>query len=502
MALVSAASGRLKKISFDSRVLVFPAIALAGIVSCFAPELLMIPLGIALFIYFWNHKAQLVLFLIIYTPFEELVLKILPDNLYAPVRYMWEGLLFAMIGLMLFEKLVLARNWKKCVVDKLILLFLAAWLLSGLINNIPLTSSLAHIKNLIRYIPIFYIIYNLKPNTQFLKKVLFAIMIIGVVQAAICIGQAIEGDLLVKLFRPAEITIGGQLIRGADIQQGSYYTKFTGSFARSNELGYYLAFAACFITAAYVKMGKPRIYLLALVPVVTALILSSSRISWISAFLGIGTILLKDRHPLRIAYFVGPIILIILSFAGSSVLDSDMLLEDFNIFDRFYYMFTPEYFDIVSSAGRLYAVLYVVPAVFFTNPILGLGPGSFMYISSQMSEDEIFSQADILGLESGALHYVHDIGYVALFAQVGLIGLIALAFIFIRLYRKTSDAIIASKDPLIQAFLLGAAGSLIALAVQNLASFNFMYRNQSLLIWTIGGLIALLISSRPRTMSD
>ncbi len=67
MAATSALSGKLKRISFNSRLLIFPAIILAGVVACFAPELLTIPLGIALFAYFWNHKAQLVLFLIIYT---------------------------------------------------------------------------------------------------------------------------------------------------------------------------------------------------------------------------------------------------------------------------------------------------------------------------------------------------------------------------------------------------------------------------------------------------
>jgi len=343
MALTSALSGKLKKKSLDRRALIPPAILLVGIVSCYAPELLAIPLGLALFAYFWNRKSQLVLFLIIYTPFEELVLKILPDSLYSPVRYMWEGMLFAIIGLMLFEKLVLSRDWKKSMIDNFILLFLAAWLMSGLINNIQFTSSLAHLKNLVRYIPIFYIIYNLKPNTEFLKKILNTVMIIGVVQAIICIGQAIEGDLLVKIFRPSDVTFGDQLIRGASVQEGSYYTKFTGSFVRSNELGYYLAFTACFMVAAYLKMGKSRIYLFGLATIIAALLLSSSRISWISAFLGIGMILFKARHSMRIVYFVVPVILIIVSLAGSIVLDSDSLLDDFNILGRFYYMFTPEY---------------------------------------------------------------------------------------------------------------------------------------------------------------
>jgi len=496
MSLSATKSLESNKTLLDYRVIFIPAVILTALIACFAPVLLVIPVGLAVFSYFWRHKEKLVLFLLIYIPFEELVLKLLPENLYAPVRYMWEGLLFAMMALMLFEKIVLARNWKKSAIDKFLLIFLAAWIISGFVNDIPFISSLAHAKNLIRYIPIFYIIYNLKPSEEFLKKVFLIIISMGVLESLICIGQAIEGDILVSIFRPKEVVVGGSLIRGLDIQLGSYYTRFTGTFARSNELGYYLAFVVCFIAAGYYKMGKKRGYLLPLIPVLTALALSSSRISWISTYFAVGVILTKVRKRIPWAYVIVPLVLIVTLISGSTVLDPDALISDFNIISRFNYMFTSDYLDIVSSAGRLYAITTVAPAVFSANPMLGIGPGSFMRISEQMSEEEIYAMGDVLGLESPALNYVHDVGYVALFVQSGLVGLIAMILIFVAGYRKASAALVKEDNQIIQALWLGSLGIIVALAVQNIASFNLMYRNQSMLIWTMCGLVMLF--SRPK----
>jgi len=491
MSLLAARSLDSKNTLIDSWVIFAPAVILTTLVACFAPALLVVPIGLAAFAYFWRHKDKLVLFLLVYLPFEELVLKILPDNLYAPVRYMWEGLLFAMIALMLFENAVLAKNWKKNGVDKFFLFFLAAWVLSAFVNSIPILSSLAHIKNLIRYVPIFYIIYNLKPSEEFLKKVLLIIISIGVLESLICIGQAVEGDIMVKIFRPREVVVGGALIRNPDPQFGSYYTRFTGTFVRSNELGYYLAFVVCLIAARYYKMGKKSSYLLALVPVLAALVLSSSKISWISTYIAAGVIIAKVNRRFLRAYVIIPLLLIIVLITGSAALDTDDLIDDFNIISRFNYMFTSDYMDIVGSAGRLYAIIGVAPAVFAANPILGVGPGSFMRISAQMSEEEVYGIGDVLNLESQALKYVHDVGYVALFAQSGLIGLLAMILVFVTVYKKASAALVKEGNQIIQAFWLGAIGIIIAQAILNLASFDLMYRNQSLLIWTVCGLVML-----------
>ena len=268
-----------RKPSVDNRVLV-PALAiLSGTAAVIAPELFGALFALALFIYFRKHKERFVIFLLIYTPFEELILKMLPDASYAYVRFMWEGMLFVMMALMIIENLFLSRKWKRSPIDMLILMFLAVWFISNIENSSPVISSLPILKNIIRYIPLFYIIYNLKPDRKFLTRIIKIVILMAVVQSVICIGQAIEGDSLVEIFRPKDLVVGGELIRGPDIQLGSYHTRFTGSFARSNDLGNYLTFAICFTLGMYLKMGRKPRYVVAIMLMLIALFLSSSRIS-------------------------------------------------------------------------------------------------------------------------------------------------------------------------------------------------------------------------------
>ncbi|MEE9552857.1 MAG: O-antigen ligase family protein [candidate division Zixibacteria bacterium] len=490
-----------QKLPLDNRILLPVLTFLIGTIAVLTPKLFGALLSLALFIYLWKHKEQFVIFLLIYTPFEELILKMLPDASYAYVRFMWEGMLFVMMALMISENLFLSRRWKRSPIDIPALLFLGIWLVSTIDNSIPVISSLSVLKNIIRYVPIFYMIYNLKPDKIFLARIVRIIILVATIQSVICIGQAIEGDSLVEIFRPKDVIIDGKVIRGPDIQLGSYHTRFTGSFARSNDLGNYLTFAICFTLAAYLKIGRKPRYVIAIMLMLIALFLSSSRISWISAFFAIGLILMYARHRLRFAYFAGPVIILIIFVMGIATLDLKDTNEDFSVIDRFAYMFTGDYIDIISNTGRLYAIQRVMPAVFRAEPLIGLGPGSFLKISEQMSDDVVYADAQRLGLDLEPLRYVHDVGFVALFVQAGLLGLLAVLWIFVRIYNRASKAMVSEKDKLTAAFLLGLLGFIVAVGIQNTASFNLLYRNQSLIIWVVLGL-GTLLAGRERARSS
>jgi len=490
---------------FEKFIWLFIAATACGLIANFFPILMLLLIGGALFWYFWKHQDQFVLFLIAYTPFEEIILKLLPDSYYAPARFFWEGMLFGFMLVMIFDKIVLKKNWQKSPIDLPILIFLLGWLLSGLWNHVSLTLSLANIKNLIRYIPLFYVVINLKPDRAYLLKATRLIIIIAVIQSAVCLAEAIDAGVA-DLFIPKEVVVGGELIRSADVQQGTYYTRFSGTLSRNVHLGSYLAFALCFLAALNLRRSAKRWPKLAMAPILLALFICSSRMSWISAFVGVGTILLIARHKWRVVYFVLPAALLLVVFIIGNIAAKGDLAQDFNILNRFYYIFSSDYMESISSMGRLYAVFYAMPAVFMANPLLGIGPGSFIKISEQMAFDDSFGKAAELGLNPIALNYVHDIGYASLFVQVGLLGLMALIWIFVRLFklaRKTYRDQIASD---ISSFMLGATGFFAALAIQNLGGFNLMYRNQSLLIWTIAGLVALFarvrISDEERNRPD
>ena len=455
-----------------------------------------------LFAYFWNHRDHFVIFLLIYTPFEELIIKMLPHSAYAYTRFLWEGMLFLMMALVIIENMVLSKKWKRSPIDTLAIMFLVIWIFSTIDNSRPLISSLSILKNIVRYMPLFYIIYNLKPDRIFLYKIVRIIILMAVFQSIICIGQAIEGDFLVEIFRPKDVVVGGELIRGQDIQLGSYHTRFTGSFSRASDLGHYLTFGICLVLGGYFKTRRKPEYLFALALMLIALFLSSSRISWISTYFAAGVILIYAKHRLRFAYFAAPLIVVLVFIVGIVSLNMNSTDDDFSIVDRFAYMFTSDYIEIIGDTGRLYALQSVVPAVLRAEPILGLGPGSFLKISQQMPDEEVYADAQRLALEPEPLAYVHDVGYATILVQVGILGSMALIMMFFRIYRAAALALKNIQDSKNAAIFLGAIGFFVAVAIQNFASFNITYRNQSILLWTICGLIALNPTVKRPTLTE
>jgi hypothetical protein len=480
----------IRRFQFSKAFLIAPLALFIGLTANFFPQLAVIVLGAVLFGYFWNHKDKLIIFLIIYTPFEELFAKVLPDSFYLPTRYMWEAMLFGFMFLMLLEKGVFTRSWKKSPIDILGLSFLAIWIVSGLINSRPLIFLPMHIKNIIRYVPIFYIIFNLKPNINFLKTILNLILAMAIVQSIICVGEAIIGDPLINIFKPQDVMIGGQAFNEINLDLGRYQLRFTGSFLGNETLGNFLAYSLCFAVAAYFIGKNKSVYLLGSLIILSALLLSSSRISLISAYFGIGCILFMIKHKMRWWYAVAPPILIMLVLATMKI-SSEGMYAQFEIFKRFANLFSSDYYDDVVTFNRGYVIFYVMPAVFKANALLGIGPGNLILLSQTMFENETFGIATKLGLDMFAVRYVRDIGYATIFVQTGLAGLAIFGLMFKRFYGITRQGLLAYKDSTIRIFMLGSAGFLTTVIVQNWAVMTFIYRYQSLLFWTICGLLAL-----------
>lgn len=459
-----------------------------GLCLNFAPFLLAALMGGIVAWYFWKNQEKFLLFLLIFLPFEELFLKYIPESLYAPARYYWEFcLLIFMVGL-IARRLKSNASHKLNIIDGLILAFLVAWFISTVVNSISPIESLQVLKNYVRYIPVFYLAYYCRKREYVLKWSIRILLIMGAIQATICIGQAFEGNILTEIFRPRDVVVGSKLIRGEDIQTGTYYTRFTGSFARSNDLGNYLSYILCLLIAVTPGRFDRSRYITLGVLILAALILSSSRISWLAAYTGVGAILLMMRSKWRLTYFIIPIIAVVILAIMLPNVTSENISGDFNIVSRFVYMFSSDYIETMRDFGRLYAILYVAPSVLSASPILGLGPGTFMPISADIPWENIFKKAEPLGLDPSAARYVHDVGYVAILTQVGLLGLGIIIILFWKIGLAINEKLRYIIQPDAKAFMIAAIGILVAMAVQNLASSNLMYRNQSMIIWLFSGI--------------
>lgn len=482
----------------DNPAIIAVAVILLGLGLNFATDILAAVLAVLIALYFWKNQELFILFLLLYLPFEELFLKLLPDSLYGPARYYWEACLFIyMLG-------IIVRNagrgniLKLKLIDKLLIGFLIVWVVSTILNAVSPIDSIQILRNYIRYIPILYLVYDSRRKDMLIANATRILIVMSALQAAICIGQAIGNDYLMEMFRPREIVVGGKLIREEDIQAGSYHTRFTGSFSRNNDLGNYLSFGLCLIVALYTQGYRFAGRLLSLILIVAALILTSSRISWLAAYAGIGAILICIRHKYRLAYFAVPMLILVTLIIAAPAIDPEGIGEDFGIASRLFVVFSADYYETLRDAGRLYALFYVAPAVLQTSAFLGLGPGTFMPMSVEMQSERAFAKAGQLGLDELSTAYVHDMGYVAILTQAGLLGLVILIAVFLKIGVIAAASVKTMESSFHRSILLAAIGILIAVAVQNLACSNLMYRNQAMIIWLFCGM-ALSLSGKGKS---
>jgi hypothetical protein len=122
------------------------------------------------------------------------------------------------------------------------------------------------------------------------------------------------------------------------------------------------------------------------------------------------------------------------------------------------------------------------------SPFFGVGPGSF---GSSFGSTTGQSGASILALDPVAARYVGDVGWVAVFAQVGVVGVSALLLM-------TWGALRGIKSPSVVA--KAASVAVVALLVVGmLASTPLIYKPVSSLMWLYLGLYSVWLPSTEGT---
>lgn len=145
-----------------------------------------------------------IIFLVIYIPFEDFFWSIIG---FQGVAFLLIRQLLDFIFLFLFlGTIAINRKHYRTIgrgIDKNIFFFnLCTGLL--LLNSSSNFNSLAQIKALLRYIPLVYIILNVKADEKFIRNIFKAISIISMIQLFIGLIQIIGGPSVMKFFLVGE----------------------------------------------------------------------------------------------------------------------------------------------------------------------------------------------------------------------------------------------------------------------------------------------------------
>ncbi len=359
-----------------------------------------------------------VFFIAIYFPFEEIILKFLPvpDSIYSYLRFGGEILIYSLFLAVIARK-IWTRSLKATPLDVPLVLFVGVSLVSALVNNTGFSEVGLFLRAILRYAFLFYAVANLDFSDKFIKRLITALIIIGLIQVSIGAAQVVIGAPINDLLAPraTDLTIAGQSkgfnVLAGQREMGSMYGTTGDTVSLALFLMITLSLSA--VIAFYSDQTRRLWLMIASAIFLAGIAYTFSRGSFIAAIIVIGVILLlRQRKVLFVATCISG--LLILNLIPAQEISS----EDYKYSDQvrqspltdFSQIFTNRY-KKAASGDRLLIVNEASADVLTNKPLIGFGP--------TRGQDAKY-------------RFLGDVYWVNILYKIGIFGLIAFAFIFFK----------------------------------------------------------------------
>jgi hypothetical protein len=464
--------------------------AVAAISSVGAP-LLVGPLGAVVIWAVFVRPYWAVLFLTIFMPFENVVLKFMPvpNQLYVASRFFSESLIYLAIACVVLRKLGRGRDFRRTPIDVPVVALLAIMVLSILVNRPPLLGSLVNLRSQLRYLVLFYLAANLDITPRQVRNLLRGVVAISVFQVLLGALQLTAASQInpILLPRQADIEVAG-FSRGFRLLQDS---REIGSIFGT--LGDTVFFALFMLVALAVHLGYARRVNIGSIAFALLTLLAISfafaRAVVFAALLMLVIFLATKyglRSLLRVGLFILPILLVGLLFlVGSTRMRSEFVnprREKVGIVKNITGVFTVEYFKR-AQRQRLGALIGVPPTVAFSRPVLGYGPNEDWTIEQLNNSRPSFLLGTVVkaGFE--------DVYWVALLSYYGFAGLIVMLLLFCRLYYYALKMYRACSQHVVRGLAL-AVVCVVGVAPFLLFFYRVLeFRSFSFYFWLLAGVL-------------
>lgn len=470
-----------------------------------------------------KYSAHFVISLAIYIPFENFILKWFPPNFQTVARFAPEFIIFALLGWIVVTHWCNRRRlaWPANILNIPLVFFLGIALISALVNNVPLFIMALALKNLLRYIGLYYLILFIRLDKDWIQFFLKTMLIAACIQAILAVVEAIGGVAVAALLRP-DVT-GYELLSGISNPNIAFgNAKPSGTIGIYSSFGAFLAFWAFFLIA---KMLVERrvLYLVPTFLLTIGIFLSRSRTSWLMLAIGIGIVSIFCRKQFfNKLVFWGTIVLILfislssisnLNLFGSSApqltdwnsliidnSDGQLLAKPETISQRLTEIFSVDYWQ---NSSRLSTFLRTVPELIRNYPLLGVGPGTLgsEVTGGGSTSSGIYTQyshEEWLDVPESVIIWTADSGWVAILAQFGLLGLLAWWTFFIlllqtayRLYRSTTELTV-------RWFSVAMIANIVILFWATFSVHFLTYRAVSLYFWITAAILVLTYQEATR----
>lgn len=437
--------------------------------------------------------------LAIYFPFESFVLKFIPEELYIYTRFFSEGLIYVLVAVVLFRILVGRTELRSSPIDLPFALFLIIISASAVINTVAPLDAVLGIRQIIRFILVFFVIYYLQPSLDYIKRLTWVMFIIVIFQSILGIAQAIIGQPLDALLLPTnEVTLQNITITSGVTQFWDPGSRVFATLGRYDRLGnflyIFLLIGSGLFYERYIHKHKHELlWLFALG--LPALLFTFSRSSWFAFLLGFLFIALWAYRDKRVLVGFLTFVIVAASYTGLAGMNVRFMAEapGQNVVERFYEAFSytrwrGEYYGL----GRLYWIVQTPTTVIPSSPLFGLGPsmyggGAVAALGNTEAYDELGLPFGVYGTEG----YI-DNNWFALWGESGTLGMVFYAWMYIALFVLSIRLYRHSQQPFKRALAIGFAAVMLAIAFNAMTSTLLEIRTSAFYLWLYAGFIAVL----------
>jgi O-antigen ligase len=440
-------------------------------------------------------------FLALYLPFESVILKFIPDGIYVVSRFFSEWLIYLIALVVLWRWLTGRIRISRTALDMPFVLFVVSLIASIAIQFIPIPIAILGLRQILRFLVVFFLVVYLSPSTSYIKKLTFALLVIVLIQSGIGIAQAFIGEPLDRFLISSNERTFGEFTLTFGVEQfwdpGSRVFATLGRYDRlGNFLYIFLLFASGFLFTLAHKTNKLQPILWWVFALgIPALVLTYSRSSWFAfliGFLFIGLIIKRDKKV-----FAGLLasIIIILGHLALSGLTVGLITETpgQSLSERFFESFSyarwrGEYFGL----GRVFWYVQTPVTVVASSPIFGWGPGQFGGGAvAALHNTTIYDHLDLPFGVFGTEGFI-DNNWFALWGEAGTLGLLFFLWMYLALFRHSLGVYHHSHDPYVNGLAIGLAAVLLAVGFNAFTSTIFEIRTVAFYLWLYGGFVYVL----------
>lgn len=440
-----------------------------------------------------GHEELIVLFVMLYFPFEQFLLKFLTPQGVLAAKALPELLIYAALGFVLAKKILKRDRLERTPVG-LVLLALLLWgAFSAAVNLLPLAVGIAGLRMVFRFAAVFYLLAQLDLRERVARAFCgrFVGFLIGLVilEAVIGIAQMLIGTPAYEFLRAesSSVAVGDVAVPLAGPQTYSPGSRIFATMGRYDQLGSFIALGLVLALAFWGQsgVGFRRLPLAGVMTV--ALIQTFSRASIFAALLGVAVLFALTRKKAYALILVAAAGVLLIASVTVGMGQAASRAEDPSgtVIERVISGFEirpwrdPAY-------GRAYSITVGAGRALERSPVIGIGPGAIGSMATRSLG--YVGGYEALGVDEHSMAVaIGDVGWVSLLAQYGVVGLVGFVLLLALIFRH---GVAVHRTAEMQLRPIGAAVAAAALMLAFWAFFTspFELRYLSFYFWALAGL--------------